>query len=76
MDKRPESIRTRGADRAGRRAVKTLDRGQPAAGTVAQTGRQTAQSAQAVRRAQPARRAASAAKNGAKKAAQRAGSAR
>ncbi len=75
MDKRPESIRTRGADRAGRRAVKTLDRGQPAAGTAAQPGRQAAQGAQAVRQTQSAKRAASAAGKGAKKAAQRAGSA-
>lgn len=78
VDRRPGVIRTKGAGQAGRRAVKTLDRGQPAAGTAARTSRQAAQSAhtaQAVHRAQPARQAASAAKSGAKKAAQRAGSA-
>ena len=75
VDRRPGVIRTKGAGRAGRMAVKTLDRGQPAAGTAAQTGRQAAQGAQAVRRAPPARRAAFAAKSGAKKAVQRAGSA-
>ena len=78
VDRRPGVIRTKGAGQAGRRAVKTLDRGQHAAGTAARTGRQTDQSAQtvqAVRRAPPARRAAAAAKSGAKKATQRVGSA-
>ena len=75
VDRRPGVIRTRGAGRAGRMAVKTLDRGQPTAGTAAQTGRQAAQGAQAVRQTQSAKRAASAAGKGAKKAAQRAGSA-
>lgn len=70
-DQRPGLIRTRGAGRAGKQVVKTLDRGQSTVGMAAQN----AQTVQAARQARPARQAASAAKSGAKKAAQRAGSA-